>query len=56
MVSRFATESNRVNNFAISSKGVGDALLRSSAAMAVAGNTIDETIAMATAANTVLSQ
>ena len=42
------------NKYAISSKGVGDALLRSAAAMHAAGNTIDETIALATAANTVV--
>lgn len=42
------------NKYAISSKGVGDALLRSAAAMKAAGNTIDETIALATAANTVV--
>ncbi|MGN1154786.1 MAG: phage tail tape measure protein, partial [Agathobacter sp.] len=39
------------NNFAISSKGVGDALMRSSAALAVAGNTIDESIALAVGMN-----
>lgn len=42
------------NNYAISSKGVGDALLRSAAAMHAANNTLDETIALATAANTVV--
>lgn len=42
------------NKYAISSKGVGDALLRSAAAMKAAGNTIDQTIALATAANTVV--
>lgn len=42
------------NNYAISSKGVGDALLRSAAAMRAANNTLDETIALATAANTVV--
>lgn len=42
------------NNFAISSKGVGDALLRSASAMRAAGNDIDETIALATAANTIV--
>lgn len=42
------------NNFAISSKGVGDVLLRSAAAMQVAGNSLDETIALAAAANTVV--
>ena len=42
------------NNYAISSKGVGDALLRSAAAMKSAGNTLDETIALAAAANTII--
>ena len=42
------------NNYAISSKGVGDALLRSAAAMRAANNTLDETIALATAANTIV--
>lgn len=42
------------NNFAISSQGVGEALLRSASAMHAAGNTLDETIALATAANTVI--
>lgn len=55
MVSRSATESNRVNNFAISSGGIGEALLRSAAAMNAAGNTLDETIALTTAANTVVN-
>ena len=43
------------NNYAISSKGVGDALLNSASAMAAANNTLDETIALSTAANTVVS-
>lgn len=42
------------NNFAISSKGVGDALLRSAAALRAANNTLDESIALATAANTIV--
>lgn len=42
------------NNYAISSKGVGDALLRSAAAMDAANNSLDETIALATAANTIV--
>ena len=42
------------NNYAISSKGVGDALLRSAAAMHSANNTLDQTIALTTAANTVV--
>lgn len=42
------------NNYAISSKGVGDALLRSAAAMHAANNSLDETIALAAAANTIV--
>lgn len=42
------------NNYAISSKGVGDALLRSAAAMDAANNSLDETIALATASNTIV--
>ena len=42
------------NSYAISSKGVGDALLRSASAMKAANNSLDETIALATAANTVV--
>lgn len=39
------------NNFAISSRGVGDALLRSASALAAGNNTLDESIALITAAN-----
>ena len=42
------------NNFAITSAGIGDALQRSAAALAESGNTIDEAIALVTAANTVV--
>ena len=42
------------NRFAISSKGVGDALLRSASALAAANNTLDESIALVTAANNVV--
>ena len=42
------------NNYAISSRGVGEALLRSAAAMNAANNSLDETIALATAANTIV--
>ena len=38
------------NNFAITTKGIGDALQVSASAMAAAGNTLDETIALTTAA------
>ena len=41
------------NNFAISSGGIGEALQRSASSMAAANNTLDETIAMITAANEV---
>ena len=43
------------NNFAISSGGIGEALQRSASSMAAANNTMDETIALITAANTVVS-
>lgn len=42
------------NHFAISSKGIGDALQRSASALAAAGNTIDESIGLAVGMNTVL--
>ena len=42
------------NNFAISSGGIGEALTRSASSMKAAGNTLDETIALVTAANTVV--
>lgn len=38
------------NNFAISSKGVGDALMRSASALAAGNNTLDESIALITTA------
>jgi DNA repair exonuclease SbcCD ATPase subunit len=42
------------NSFAISSGGAGEALLRSAAAMEAAGNTLDQTLALAAAANTIV--
>ena len=42
------------NAFAITSTGVGDALQRSAAAMNAAGSSLDETIALITAANTIV--
>lgn len=42
------------NNFAISSKGVGDALLRSASALAAGNNTLNESIGLITAANSVV--
>lgn len=43
---------NVSNKYAISSGGIGEALQKSAAAMHAAGNTLDETIALITAANT----
>lgn len=42
------------NKFAISSGGVGEAMQRSAAAMQAAGNTMDETLALIAAMNTVV--
>lgn len=42
------------NNFPISSAGIGDALLRSASSLATAGNTLDESIALVVAANSVI--
>lgn len=42
------------NNFAISSAGIGEALQRSASALYAAGNTIDESIALVTAGNSVI--
>ena len=42
------------NNFAITSAGIGDALQRSASALYEAGNTIDESVALVTAANSVI--
>lgn len=42
------------NNFAISSAGIGDALVRSAAALSAANNSLDESIALVTATNKVV--
>ena len=42
------------NNFAISSEGIGEVLQRSASALSAAGNTLDESIGMAAATNTVI--
>lgn len=42
------------NNFAITSVGIGEALQRSASALHAAGNTIDESIGLITAANSVV--
>lgn len=43
-----------MNNFAISSTGIGEAMQRSASALYEAGNTIDESIALITGANSVI--
>lgn len=43
-----------MNNFAISSSGIGEALQRSASALAEAGNTLEESIGLVTAMNTVV--
>ena len=42
------------NNFSITSKGIGDALQRSASALSAAGNSLDESIGLVTAANEVV--
>lgn len=42
------------NSFAVSSKGIGDALQRSAAALAAGGNTLQESIGLITAANEII--
>lgn len=42
------------NRFPISSKGIGDALMRSAAALSVGNNTLEESIALVTTANSVV--
>lgn len=42
------------NNFAITSAGIGEAMQRSASALQAGGNTIDESIALITAANSVI--
>lgn len=43
-----------MNNFAISSGGIGEALERSASSLSAANNSLDESIALITAANTVV--
>ena len=42
------------NNFAISSTGIGEAMQRSASAMFGAGNTLEESIGLITAANAIV--
>ena len=50
----FINESNRLNNFAITSAGIGEAMQRSASALYEGGNSIDESIGLITAANSVI--
>ena len=43
-----------MNNYAISSKGIGDALLHSASALAAGGNNLDESIGLITAMNEII--
>lgn len=43
------------NRFAIGSDGIGEALMRSASSMNAAGNTLEETVGLVTAANTVVN-
>ena len=53
---RIVDSFNQVGNeFSVTSKGLGDALQRSAAALNAAGNTLDESIGLITAANTVIN-
>lgn len=49
-----STESNRWNNFAITSQGIGEALRLSASALSEGGNSLDESIGLITAANEVV--
>lgn len=43
-----------MNNYAISSTGIGEAMVRSASALSSAGNTLEESIGMITAMNEVV--
>ena len=47
-------KSNSMNNFAISSTGIGEALQRSAAALAAGRNSLEESIGLVTAANNIV--
>ena len=54
-VGNVVDEFNQIgNNFAISSQGLGEAMTRSAAALYAGGNTLEESLGLVTAANTVL--
>ena len=47
----FKAESNRLNEFAISSTGIGESLKRSGGALATANNSLEEAVGLTVAAN-----
>lgn len=47
-------ESNRKNNFAITSAGIGESLQRSASSLAAANTSLQETVALTTAANEIM--
>ena len=53
-IRKLADKSEKSNNFAISSSGIGEALQRSASALATAGNSIEESIGLIVAANDVV--
>lgn len=53
MVSRSMTESNRLNKFAVSASDLGQILTRSSAALSEANNSLEESVALGTVANSI---
>lgn len=48
------SESNRLNNFAISSDGIASGLQRSASTLVAAGNSLEQSIAMLAAGNKVI--
>lgn len=54
MVSKLLAESNRKNNYSIATNDLASSLQRSAATLKIAGNTLDEAIALTTAGNTIL--
>ena len=53
-VTKIFSESNRLNNFAISSDGIAEGLQRSASTLVAAGNSLEQSIAMLAAGNKVM--
>lgn len=54
MVSRFTTESNRLNKFSIDAAGIGEALQRSAASLSDANTSLEKSVALIATSNSVL--